>query len=368
MMKNMFFIRMLSTVFALVMLTAMLLTGASADYDESFIPSEWDWKMIEYARNGIKSADGLYEYYIKEDGTGLLVYECTKSRDVILPGEIDGVIITEILDYLYYYSHRDIRSVTIPNSVKRIPDYMFATIPLEMVAYSDDLEEIGDGAFLWCNLLKSLYIPASVNKIGMDNPFAGCSALEMVELDSNNQSFLLQDGCLFTCDMSKLISVFEYAVKPKMDIPEGVKEIGNYALAYIEGIENVVIASSVLCIGDYAFNQCSSLSELEFRNGVEIIGEGAFVGCDFMKKVVLPETLKQIGNEAFAFNANLQYVKLPESVVSIGEDVFHCCSDNLILIVPAGSYAEQYAIKNEIRYANEDIEDYLFVNEEIPQG
>jgi hypothetical protein len=40
---------------------------------------------------------------------------------------------------------------------------------------------------------------------------------------------------------------------------------------------------------------------------------------------------------------------LPESVTSIGDGVFDGC-DALVLTVPAGSYAEQYAKDNGIAY------------------
>ena len=137
-------IRSCTWVITVILFIGLLFAGSAlADYDEDTILTEWELQLIEYLSNSVISSDGLYEYVIKEDGTGILIHEDVKSRDVVLPGEIDGVIITEIMDYLYSDVH-DIRSVTIPDGVRKIPQYAFEYSSLENVTLPEGLEEIGD--------------------------------------------------------------------------------------------------------------------------------------------------------------------------------------------------------------------------------
>ena len=59
-----------------------------------------------------------------------------------------------------------------------------------------------------------------------------------------------------------------------------------------------------------------------------------------------------IGRSAFSENTSITSVVIGEGVTSIEYSAFSYCS-SLKLTVPAGSWAEQYAISNEIPYVSE---------------
>ena len=65
--------------------------------------------------------------------------------------------------------------------------------------------------------------------------------------------------------------------------------------------------------------------------------------------VVLPEGVTSIADWAFSGCSALSSATVPASVTSIGYDAFGECP-LLTLTVESGSYAEQYAIENEIPY------------------
>ena len=69
--------------------------------------------------------------------------------------------------------------------------------------------------------------------------------------------------------------------------------------------------------------------------------------------VVLPEGVTSIADWAFAGCSALSSAIVPASVTSIGYDAFGECP-LLTLTVESGSYAEQYAIENNIPYVYPD--------------
>ena len=86
------------------------------------------------------------------------------------------------------------------------------------------------------------------------------------------------------------------------------------------------IPSSVTCIGDLAFSGCRCLSSVEIPSSVVSIGDRAFSDC-----------------------LSLSSLAIPSGVTGIGDDAFEDCP-KLTLRVPKGSYAEEYAKENEIKY------------------
>ncbi|MBQ4105131.1 MAG: leucine-rich repeat protein [Clostridia bacterium] len=82
---------------------------------------------------------------------------------------------------------------------------------------------------------------------------------------------------------------------------------------------------------------------------VTSIGESAFNGCDSLNKVIIPKNVNTIEMDAFTDCHKLESVIIPESVTFIGDDAFHNIS-GLTIYGYEGSYAESYALKNEIPF------------------
>ena len=104
--------------------------------------------------------------------------------------------------------------------------------------------------------------------------FAFCSAVESIEVASDNKYFHSSGNCLI------------------------------YSAPYntiLAGCKNSVIPTdgSITYIDECAFARCS-IENIVIPEGVQTIGKGAFAGCDELRSVVLPESLKEIYEEAFA--------------------------------------------------------------------
>ena len=110
-----------------------------------------------------------------------------------------------------------------------------------------------------------------------------------------------------------------------VNFPISLKKIGYGAFMYCTSLEDIQIPMDVTEIGQYAFSGCSALQVLDIPVGVTMIDYGIFEGC-----------------------ALLEQLYIPASVVEI-HSYFHD-SDNLTLYVDPGSFAEQFAIENNLKY------------------
>lgn len=116
-----------------------------------------------------------------------------------------------------------------------------------------------------------------------------------------------------------------------INIPEGVTEIPMSAFSRT-AIESIVLPSGLKTIERYAFFECAGLKSIVIPEGVAFIGFKAFAGCTELETVELPGSLAEIeigdteNKQIFSFD------------------------DKLTVIVPRGSYAEEYCKEHKIHY------------------
>ena len=114
------------------------------------------------------------------------------------------------------------------------------------------LSSIGDSAFLACDGLASVEIPASVTSIG-EGAFVGCSGLTIVTFGEDSQLESIGNNAFDGCD--GLTSV---------EIPASVTSIGRAAFYSCNGLTSVKIPASVTSIGELAFSGCRGLTSVTF--------------------------------------------------------------------------------------------------------
>lgn len=108
--------------------------------------------------------------------------------------------------------------------------------------------------------------------------------------------------------------------------------LGGYPVTFIDG---------------YAFSGCTALTSVTIPDSVTSIGNDAFSECSSLTSITIPDSVTSIGSKAF-YNCNsLEYVVIPDDVTIIGELAFE---DSTAFIGTKGSYAEEYAIKNNINF------------------
>ncbi len=211
-----------------------------------------------------------------------------------------------------------LRSIIIPNSVISIGDSAFSGCSLESITIPNSVISIGDSAFSGCSL-ESITIPNSVTSIG-DSAFESCTLRSITISNSvtsiGNSAFY---GCI------SLVSV---------EIPDSVTSIGDGAFGHCLSLRSIIISNSVTNIGEEAFENCSFLESITIPDSVTSIGDNAFEGCSSLKSIAIPNSVTSIGEGAFENCSLLESITIPDSVTSIGDNAFYGCRSLRSIIIP----------------------------------
>ncbi|HFI0451273.1 TPA: leucine-rich repeat protein [Streptococcus suis] len=263
----------------------------------------------------------------------------------------------------------------------------FDAVSMTRLELPDSLETIGNHAFGGINTLTSINIPK--NLVVADQAFAG--SRNLTHLRNNVEGIRIPDGMLESTGIATFI------------VPEGITEIGKYALRDNKttdkdsafgssssepnkwaGLTNVILPSTLTKIDSRTF-ESTSIKFIDIPNGVSEIGEGAFRFSPELETVKLPKELKKLGGYLFEGNEkmtllvlpdkvesidvnafvnmpNLEKVYIPASVNSIGENLIF--NPNTTFYVAAGSYAEKYMKERNIPYEISG-DDYKHYNDGI---
>ncbi len=110
---------------------------------------------------------------------------------------------------------------------------------------------IGEDAFRDCKNLKSVTIPNSVKTIGK-YAFLGCDGLTEVKIPDSVTK--IGESAFRMCyDLTSVI------------IGDGLQEIGSYTFVRCTALTTVVIGSGVKTIKDHAFDECSAISTVYYK-------------------------------------------------------------------------------------------------------
>ena len=396
-----------------------------------------------YTVHAEETPKGKIEYQIFADHVTVLSYTGADT-ELVIPETIEGKPVTEIYPnvfgkYIAYSStgHYPLQKIVLPDTMetigrgafmncieltdvqlpkhlKRIDTGAFAACAaLTHIELPDSLEEIGPYAFSQCEALESLALPAGIRKIGR-GIVAMCPALKEIKLPEICKSYKVQDCILYTADGQTLLAcpgaktgsvhvapgtlriaadAFSYGALSEVKLPEGLKEIQNYAFFHTADLKVPGFPESLEAIGKYAFSTdfyCNYVTlapevpeTIHIGANVRYIGQEAFVGIQSktfdvdaanlfyaskegallnkakdtlyefstgpLKTFVVPDgvadldihVMDQIYQDDFMSNNDPFQVYLPDSLIRITgysshtEDmVFHCAE---------GSYAESYA-------------------------
>ena len=239
-------------------------------------------------------------------------------------------------------------------------------------------------AFKNCRNLKNLYIPKSIDEIKSDILY-GCTSLETLTVpftgsdrnDLNTETSVL--GYFFGYGPETNVTDVKQQYSSNSNdthfyyIPRSLKNVSvlnktniSYGTfmncRYLESIS--IVRGAV--IDEKAFNNCSALVNVSLPSDLTEIGYEAFAECANLKTINLPftNTSLEIGDYAFYNCLNLEEIRVPSNVTRIADKAFigsnifrtraadaaEAAADAPIFYCQSGSYAEEYAIQNNINY------------------
>lgn len=295
--------------------TAWLLEfkNRTADLEAERIKAE---KKIEHELNAdpnsLTELKKAWRYEKLKDGTLMITSYRARRATAIVPSEIGGDRVTKIGECAF------------SPEAKRIHEdgRKFRECELQRVVLPEGITTICDGAFLTCRALMRITLPNTLKEIGA-TAFSNCNALTEVKFPEKLKQigFSAFPGC---------VSLTEFTV------PSKIKEIPRLMLANCNGLTELVIPSNIKKIECEVFLNCKGLKSIVISEGVEEIEKYAFRGCSALESVTLPKSLKKLENNPMRGKGTVC--------------AFADCSENLVITVPAGSYAAQYCKRNKLKF------------------
>lgn len=195
-------------------------------------------------------------------------YKCDKLASITFK---EGI---EEIEALAFSNLVNIKEIEFPSSLKIIGNSAFSACTyLEKVTFKEGLEEIGNYAFALCSSIESLTLPASVKKICY-NPFYAVLNLNAntFKISSSNNYFIINEGVLYTKDLTTLICYPYGKEDTSYVIPSSVSTLSTQCFSYIDSLLELTIPTSVTRIDESFYCVTSKLhitylgSEAQFNN------------------------------------------------------------------------------------------------------
>ena len=282
--------------------------------------------------------------YYETVGGGYIMAKCCNGENVLYDGAVENEHEATV-DGLRYCLFPETHEAAVAFGNKWTGELDIPSeISVDGEAYT--VSGISHKAFRGCTGLTRVRIPKTIDhitrkenfdedQIGMNmNPFAGCTSLEYIEVDSENTILRSEDGILYSKDGKSLYCYPAGIREEAYAVHDGVTRIGGNAFDRNGYLVSVELPQSVnrLCGG--AFSHCASLETVRLPDGLKHIEGNMFQNCESLKSVEIPEGIESIGTFTFYGCTSLKQIDLPESVHTIGKGPFP--HQNLDILVIRG--------------------------------
>ena len=266
-------------------------------------------------------------------------------------------------------------------------DYTFSNVPWQLLRdgisslfIGEQVESIGENAFINCYKLDDVSIPNSVTSIG-ESAFAGCSSLTKLICEGHVEN--ITNSAIRNCYAldTIIISAQAFDVEESMwtSMPKNIRYIQLTGGELTDNAFNVILrnyktlgtldlaAATNTTLSDEAFKGCYNLQTLVFPAQLTSIPYMAVADCKALQAITIPATVEEIDNSAFEncrsirsitfegaaapengganfapavatsalwrignwafYNCHqLQHLTIPESVTEIGDAAFYGCT------------------------------------------
>ena len=263
------------------------------------------------------------------------------DSDIVVPSVIDGYTVTTIGDLALYYGE------------------YYSEVPVKSLTLPDTLTTLERRSLSTCSYLTSVTIPANVNTIG-EFALTNCRKLEKIHVAAGNQNFSSVDGVLYDAAGKQLL-FYPSAGAERYVVPEGVRQIADYAFYYTNTLTTVFLPASISEIGVGAFGN-SALSEIYFAGNRPDIGVYAFRYNDLTAYYPKGDTTWENigGDDAYGADSitwkawNTHATKLSDCSITfpVGDYIYNGAEQTPEVIVKDGDKILVKGTDYEISYSN----------------
>lgn len=198
-------------------------------------------------------------YQLDKSNASVYKYIGDKERKIIIPNEVKGRRVENILDDAFYYSRN-----------------------LEEIYLPEFLVEIGKRAFYFCDALQKVHINSQVKYI-KEEAFSVCRKLDNVKL------------------------------------PDTIEELGKGVFYHCFSLTSINIPINLTTISENLFHSCKSLKRVELPNKIQEIGSRAFCSCNSLEDVELPDAVIKIHEEIFMSCKLINVIKISHNIRMLRE-------------------------------------------------
>jgi hypothetical protein len=285
-------------------------------------------------------SDGEFIYTKLDDGTWEIYEYIGEASEVIIPDSWLGAKVTRIGEYCFLDSV--VSYVYIPDTVTSIGKDAFAfcidvTISggknLEVIeasafehcifdedfTFSENLTSIGYSAFYNAQGINNIELGEKVEYIGSD-AFSSFSSVELIDITIPDSVKIISVNALRRTKISEELA--DYAI------------CGDNILIHFPNEETVIVPEGVKVVSDTGRKRKCIIKEMYIPDTVTYICGNLIDNCSDLN-IYIPSSVEGIGtkeNCKFVSTEFLKYI------------------DGLTFVVEFGSYAESYAIENNINY------------------
>lgn len=243
-----------------------------------------------------------------------------------------------------------LEEVTLPNTIKKIGKNSFRNNKLlKKINLPDSIEVIDEGAFFGCDLLCINRFPNKLKYIG-DSAFSWCTIREVVipdsinyigkapfpkncnNLKSESKRFIISDGLLIDKTELSIVQLIDSSAK-SVTIPQNITKINSCAFRHCD-IETICIPSNIIEIGSFTFWGCENLREIAIDGSLPRIPTGTFDYCNSLTSINIPLGVEVIESGAFDHCKLLQEVNLNNDLKIISSCAFIECPSLNSIIIP----------------------------------
>ena len=235
---------------------------------------------------------------------------------------------------------RSLKSITLPLNTTHIGQdsgntgfsYTFRNCTsLEEVILPDTLKIMAAQIFENCGI-KSITIPASVEKVGGSKVFIDCRQLETVVFENAANLTLLGGYTFANCYSLKSVdisAITKVTTAPtylfqncysltEVKLPDCFTSIGANSFFGCSSLEKITLPAKATIINANAFKGCTSLKTVDMGSAkLAAIKANAFEGCTSLEQISLPSTVNEILAYAF-YGSGLKSIVIPNAVTVLG--------------------------------------------------